>query len=80
MVQLGPALTTVCDHWEDQSLNYTDLCRQCDVSAFNTLSRFVIAFLPKVIVYVLIYSPQMILTEIPVLYRSSIHKYFSMWL
>ena len=26
---------------------YTDLCRQSDVSAFNTLSRFVIGFLPK---------------------------------
>ena len=23
------ALTTVCDHWEDHSLDYTDLCRQC---------------------------------------------------
>ena len=22
------ALTTICDHWEDHSLNYTDLCQQ----------------------------------------------------
>ena len=31
----GPALTTVHDHWEDHSLNYTDLCRQSNVSAFQ---------------------------------------------
>ena len=31
----GPALTTVCDHWEDHSLDYTDLCRQSNVSAFQ---------------------------------------------
>ena len=41
----GPAVTTVCDHWE--GLDYTDLCRQSNVSVFNTLSRFVIAFLPR---------------------------------
>ena len=29
------ALTTVRDHWEDQSLDYMDLCRQSDVSAFQ---------------------------------------------
>ena len=33
--------------WEDRRLNYTDLCRQSNVSAFNTLSRFVITFLPR---------------------------------
>ena len=31
----GPALTTVCDHWEDHSLDYTDLCQQSIVSAFH---------------------------------------------
>ena len=31
----GPALTTVGDHWEDLSLGYTDLCWQCNVSAFQ---------------------------------------------
>ena len=31
----GPALKTICDHWEDHSLDYTDLCRQSDVSAFQ---------------------------------------------
>ena len=30
-----PTLTTICDHGEDRSLNYTDLCRQSDVSAFQ---------------------------------------------
>ena len=31
----GPALTTVHDHGEDHTLNYTDLCRQSNVSAFQ---------------------------------------------
>ena len=42
----GPALITIHDHWEDHSLDYTDLCQQSNVSAFNALARFVIAFLP----------------------------------
>ena len=43
----GPALTTVCDHWEDHSLDYMDLCGTLMSLIFNTLSRFVITFLPK---------------------------------
>ena len=43
----GTGHTIVCDHWEDHSLEYMDLCPQSNVSAFNTLSRFVIAFLPR---------------------------------
>ena len=36
------------NHWKDHSLDYTNLCRQSNVSLlFNTLSRFVIAFLPR---------------------------------
>ena len=31
----GPALTTIYDHWEDHSLDYTDLCWQSNVSAFQ---------------------------------------------
>ena len=27
------ALTNVCDHWKDHSLNYRDLCWQSNVSA-----------------------------------------------
>ena len=31
----GPALTSVCDHWEDHSLANVDLSRQSYVSAFQ---------------------------------------------
>ena len=31
----GPAVTTVCDHWENHSLNYMDLFWHSDVSAFQ---------------------------------------------
>ena len=31
----SPALTTVHDHWEDHGLDYTDLCCQSSVSAFQ---------------------------------------------
>ena len=31
----GPALTTERDYWEDNSLDYMDLCRQSNVSAFQ---------------------------------------------
>ena len=34
---------TLCDHWEDHTLDYTDLFHLL----FSTLSRFVIAFLPR---------------------------------
>ena len=30
----SPDLTTVHDHWENHSFNYTDLCQQSDISAF----------------------------------------------
>ena len=39
-----PALTSVHDYWKNHSFDYTDLCWQSDVFAFNMLSRFVIAF------------------------------------
>ena len=38
----GTNLTSIHDYWKNQSFEYMDLC---DVSAFNILSRFVIAFL-----------------------------------
>ena len=44
MVQLS---ITISDHREDHSHDYTDLCWQNNISAFNTLSRFVNAFLPR---------------------------------
>ena len=34
----GPALTIIREHWEDHSLDYTDLCQQSNVSAFQPLS------------------------------------------
>ena len=31
----GPVFTTMCDHWEDHSRNYMDLCQQSTCSAFQ---------------------------------------------
>ena len=44
----GPTLTSIHDYWKNHSFDYTDFCRQSDVSARFVigLSRFVIAFLP----------------------------------
>ena len=42
----GNALTSVHNYWENDSFNYTDLCQQSDVSAFNMLSSLVTAFFP----------------------------------
>ena len=45
---LGLTLTSIHDSWKNHSFNYKDLCRQSDVSLlFNTLSMFVISFLPR---------------------------------
>ena len=44
----GPTLTSIYDYWKNHSFDYMDLGWQSDVFAFyNTLSRFVIAFLPR---------------------------------
>ena len=45
----GPTLTSVHDYWKNHSFDYMDLCWQSNVFAllFNTLSRFVIAFLSR---------------------------------
>ena len=43
----GPTLTSIHDYWKNHSFDYTDLCQQSDVLAFNSLSRLVIAFLPR---------------------------------
>ena len=42
----GPTLTSIHDHWKDHSLDYMDLCKVMPL-LFNTLSRFVIALLPR---------------------------------
>ena len=43
----GPSLTFVHGYWKNHSFDYTDFCLQSDIFAFNMLSRFVIAFLPR---------------------------------
>ena len=43
----GPTLTSLYNYWKNHNVDYTHLCQQSDVSVFNMLSRFVIAFLPK---------------------------------
>ena len=40
----SPTLTSIHDYWTNCSL---DFCWQSNVSAFNTLLRFVIAFFPR---------------------------------
>ena len=37
-------LTSIQDYWKNHSFDYMDLCQQTDVSAFNMLSSYVIAF------------------------------------
>ena len=45
----GPTLTSIDDYWKNHSFDYTDVCRQRNVSAFGyaVYHRFVIAFLPR---------------------------------
>ena len=43
----GPTLTSIHDYWKIHSFDYIDLCLQSNVSDFNTLFGFVIAFLPR---------------------------------
>ena len=44
----GPNLTSIHDYWKNPSFDYMNICQQSDVSPFfNTLSRFVTAFIPR---------------------------------
>ena len=43
----GPTFTSIHDYWKNHSFDYMDLHRQSDVLLFNTLSKFVIVFLPR---------------------------------
>ena len=43
----GPTLTSIYNYWKAHRLDDTDLCHWSDVFVFNTLPRFVIAFLPR---------------------------------
>ena len=42
----GPVPTSIHDYWKNHSFDKTDLYWQSNISAFNILSRFTIAFLP----------------------------------
>ena len=41
----GPALTSIHDYWKNDSFDYMDFCQWSGISAFNTLTGFIIAFL-----------------------------------
>ena len=41
----GPNFTSISDYWKNHSFDYMDLCWQSDISVFNMLYGFVIAFL-----------------------------------
>ena len=43
----GPTFTSIYDNWKKYSFDYTDLYGKVMALLFNTLSRFVIDFLPK---------------------------------
>ena len=43
----GPTLTSIHDYWRNDIFDYMDLCQKSGISAFNTLSGFIIAFLPR---------------------------------
>ena len=43
----GPTLTSICDYWKNHSFDYMDLRHKVMSLLFNTLSRFVIAFLSR---------------------------------
>ena len=46
-LEKGMSLTSIQDYWKNYTLDYMELCQQSDVSAFDTLSRFFIAFLSR---------------------------------
>ena len=43
----GPTIISVHDYWKTHSFDYMDLFRKVIFLLFNALSRFVIAFLPR---------------------------------
>ena len=43
----GPTLTSIYDYWKNHSFDYTDFVGKVMSLLFNTLSKFVIAFLPR---------------------------------
>ena len=63
----GPILTSIHDCWKNHNSDFVDLCQQRNVSAFNMLSRFVIAFLPrsKHLLISWLQSPSTVIWETP---------------
>ena len=43
-----PTLTSIHDYWKNHNFDCMDLCQQGDVSAFNPLYGFIIAFFPRI--------------------------------
>ena len=43
----GPTLTSIYDYWKNHSFDYMDFVGKVMSLLFNTLSKFVIAFLPR---------------------------------
>ena len=43
----GPTLTFLHDYWKNHSFDYKDICQQSVPLLFNTLSGFIITFLPR---------------------------------
>ena len=61
----GPTLTSIHDYWKNRNFDYMNDMKQSDVSAFNTLSRFVIAFLSrsKYLLILWLQSPSVVILE-----------------
>ena len=63
----GPALTSVYDYWKNYSFDCTDIFGKVMSLLFNTLSRFVVVFLPmsKCLLISWLQSPSAVILEPP---------------
>ena len=62
----GPTLISVHDCWKNRSFNYTDVVDKMMSQLFNTLSGFVIAFLPsKRLLISWLQSPSTVIFGVP---------------
>ena len=62
----GPTLISVHDYWKNHSFNYTDVVDKMMSQFFNTLSGFVIAFLPsKHLLISWLQSPSTVIFGVP---------------
>ena len=61
----GPNLTSIHDYWKNHSFDYADLCCKVISLLLNTLSRFVIALLPRASLLVSwLQSPSTVILEL----------------